>query len=335
MAAKTIRAGVIGYGPAFNMGPHHGHSINKNKGLEVACVCDLDKKRLEVAKTDFPGIKTYKSVARMLNSGKIDLAIVITPHNTHAKLVLQCIKAKVHVVCEKPLAITGKEVSEMLKAAKQHKVMFSTFHNRRWDGDFVALRKIVREGLIGNIFRIECGFSGYHEQPTWWRADKKISGGAIYDWGAHFTDWMLNLVDSKIDTVTGFQVKNPRWTRYTNEDHSEYTLTFKDGCLATLTMSNLSMETKPRWRILGDNGSIVHAGDHFLVKAIVKGRRMETKVEFERDDWDAYYKNIADHLLRGKPLVITPESAARVIGVLHAANISAATGCKPVKPLFP
>ena len=100
-------------------------------------------------------------------------------------------------------------------------------------------------------------------------------------------------------------------------------------------MSNLSMETKPRWRILGDNGSIVHAGDHFLVKASVKGHQMETKVEFERDDWDAYYKNIADHLLRGKPLVITPESAARAIGVLHAANISAANGCKPVKPLFP
>ncbi|HIL11004.1 MAG TPA: Gfo/Idh/MocA family oxidoreductase, partial [Candidatus Latescibacteria bacterium] len=263
------------------------------------------------------------------------LVTIITPHNTHAKLAVQCLNAGVNVVCEKPLAITSAEVKQMLAAAKKKKVMISTFHNRRWDGDFVVLRDLIRkEKIIGRVFRIEAGFFGYGEQGTWWRSNKEVSGGAIYDWGAHFTDWILNIITDPVDWVSGYQVKNHEWSKYDNEDHSEYTVRFKGGCTATLTMSNLSMSPRPRWRILGEKGSIEDVGGKYLVKTIVNGRQMSTEVPFAESNWDAYYENVYKHLMGRAKLVITPESAGRVIGVLEAANISAARGSQPVKPAF-
>ncbi|MCC7262891.1 MAG: Gfo/Idh/MocA family oxidoreductase [Candidatus Latescibacteria bacterium] len=332
---RTIRCGVIGYGGAFNMGNLHLTSMSKNPGVEVAAICELDPARRAVAEKDWPGAKTYGRVNDLLRHAELDLVTIITPHNTHAPLAVQCLEAGVNAICEKPMAITSTEVKAMMAAARRGKVMLSTFHNRRWDGDFVLLRDLIqKEAWIGRVFRIEAGFSGYGPQGNWWRADRKISGGAIYDWGAHFTDWILNLVTDPVDWVSGYQVKNPEWSRYSNEDHSEYTLRFKGGAVATLSISNLAMSPRPRWRILGEQGSIEDVGGKFLVKSLVKGRQASTEVAFPKSDWDAYYQNVLNHLRGKEKLVITAQSAARVIGVLEAANLSAAKGSQPVKPAF-
>lgn len=335
---RQFRCGVVGYGGAFNMGRAHLSSMQKNPGMVAAAVCELDESRRQVAEEDFPGISTYGSVGQMLRHADLDLVSIITPHNTHAKLAIQCLDAKVGVVVEKPMAITSKEVKAMMAMAKRRKVMLSTFHNRRWDGDFMLLRDLIqKEKLIGNVFRVEAGFGGYGKARDWWRADRKISGGAIYDWGAHFTDWILNLVTDDIDWVSGYQVKSKQWAKdYTNEDHSEYFLKFKKGCVANLMISNLALSSRPKWRILGTQGSIEAVGNNeFLVKSIINDRQMQTTVKPADSSWDAYYQNVYRHLQGRGKLVITAESAARVIGVLEAANVSAQKkGGAPVKPAF-
>ena len=200
MARKVFRCGVIGYGGAFSMGNAHLTSLSKNAGMVAAAICELDPKRRKVAAEEWPEATVYERVGDMLRHAELDLATVITPHNTHAPLALQCLDAKVGVVLEKPLALTGTEVKDMIALAKRRKVMLSCFHNRRWDGDFMVLRDLIRkEKIIGRVFRIECGGNGYGVQPDWWRNSRKISGGAIYDWGAHFTDWVLNIVTAEID----------------------------------------------------------------------------------------------------------------------------------------
>ncbi|MDP7667180.1 MAG: hypothetical protein QF738_03855, partial [Rhodospirillales bacterium] len=110
--------------------------------------------------------------------------------------------------------------------------------------------------------------------------------------------------------------KNKEWGHYTNEDHSEYTVKFKGGCVATLTISNLAMSPRPRWRILGEQGAIEAGDGKWLVKSVVNGRQMTAEVPFAESNWDAYYKNVYRHLQGRAKLVITPESGARVIGVL-------------------
>ena len=333
--SKDIRCGVVGYGGAFNMGQTHLNSMVRNRRMEVAAVCELDSARRKVAKDDFPGVETFAQVGDMLKNAELDLVTIITPHNTHAPLAIECLNSGVNVVCEKPLAITSRQVKDMMSAAKKNGVMLSTFHNRRWDGDFQTLRDLVnKEKAIGRVHRIEAGFYGYGSQGNWWRSDRKISGGAIYDWGAHFTDWILNVLPEKIDWVSGYQVKNRQWKGYSNEDHSEYSMRFASGAIATLTISNLSMSSRPRWRVLGEQGSIEDVGGKFILKTLVKGRQMSAEVPYAESNWHAYYENVYKHLQGRAKLIITPESAARVIGVLEAANISAERDSKPVKPAF-
>jgi predicted dehydrogenase len=239
------------------------------------------------------------------------------------------------VVVEKPMAISTAEVRAMVDTAKARSLFLSTFHNRRWDGDFVALKKLVAEQVIGRIFRIDAGFSHYGQQRDWWRSKKAVSGGNVFDWGAHFTDWFLGIVPGEIQDVTGLMVKNPAWAAaYDNEDHSEVHTRFANGTVTSLTISNLAAIKKPQWTILGEKGAIVHQGDKWLVSENLRGRIATYEVPFEKSDWDGYYRNVAAHLVRGEALAVTPESAARVISVLDSAYASAAAGGRPVVPAY-
>ena len=329
---KEVRWALVGYGGAFNMGQAHGNSINKQQGMQVVAVCDLDESRFPTAQENFPGIQTYSDIDEMVKDGKIDGAVIITPHNTHAKLALKCLKAGKHVVVEKPFCITVKEATEMIDAAKKAKVMLSVFHNRRQDGDYKAIQKIVKKGLIGEIFQLELCMGGYGHPGTWWRSNKEISGGAFYDWGAHIVDWVLNLIPSKMEKVIGFSEKRV-WHDVTNEDHVHAVLKFANGAVADFQLSNIARIGKPRWRVLGDKGAFVHEGNKIRVASQVAGLPTEMLVDFAESDWDHYYKNIADHLLRGKELEVKPEEARRVIAVLEYAERSWKSG-KPEKLPF-
>ncbi len=141
--ASEIQVGVIGYGGAFNMGKAHINEM-KQAGMTPCAVCEIDKERLQAATADFPGIETYSSVAAMLKRSSVNLITIITPHNTHAKLALQCLNAGRSVVCEKPLAITTTECDAMLAAARKKHVVLSTYHNRHWDGCILNRALLLR-----------------------------------------------------------------------------------------------------------------------------------------------------------------------------------------------
>ncbi|MBI4531160.1 MAG: Gfo/Idh/MocA family oxidoreductase, partial [Candidatus Latescibacteria bacterium] len=89
--AETIRCAVIGYGGAFSMGKAHADYITKTEGLELVAVCDIDPKRAEIAKENFPHVKTFTSVDDLLDDGAFDLASVVLPHNAHAPVAIQCL----------------------------------------------------------------------------------------------------------------------------------------------------------------------------------------------------------------------------------------------------
>jgi predicted dehydrogenase len=323
---KGIRCGIIGYGGAFNMGKAHSNWINAVPGMQVTAVCDLDPERTAVAKQDFPEIETYNDVAVMLEKAPIDLCVLITPHNTHAPLAVQCLKAGKHVITEKPMCLTTSEATNMIDEARAAGKMLSVFHNRRWDGDYMAIQDVVDKGIIGEVFHVEMYGGGYGHPGKWWRADKAISGGAFYDWGAHYLYWLLRIIPDPLQSVTGFYHKRV-WHDVTNEDQVEAAILFKTGKVANVQMSSIAMAGKPRWRILGTKGAIVdHGGGSFKVYTDVQGLKAEAEVKYRPGQWEKYYENIGDHLLRGGQLEITPESARRVIEIIDYAEVSARSG---------
>jgi predicted dehydrogenase len=323
---KPIRCGIVGYGGAFGMGKFHADTIRSIPGMAVTAVCDLDTARLQLAKEQQPGVATYTDVKDMAGDAEVDLGVIVTPHNTHAAVALELIAACKHVVCEKPFSLTIEESTAMIDAARAKAVMLSTFHNRRWDGDFVAIRKIIGDGLLGEVFHIEASIGGYAHPGLWWRTHKPISGGGIYDWGAHFVDWILNLMPGKIESVYGFFHKRV-WFDVTNEDHCHAIIRFEGGRSADFQVSSIAAVGKPKWRILGTKGGLTYNdGDTIDVVTHVGGTREVRTVGVMKIKWDAYYLNVADHLLTGDALAVTPESARRVIAVLSLAEKASQTG---------
>ncbi len=312
----AISCAVVGYG----MGRAHCRWIENTEGLELFALCDIDERKLKAAQKDFPGVQTFTSIDDLLEQD-FDMVTIATPHNTHAPLALKCIWAGKHTIVEKPMSVTVEEAASMIEAAKKSQVMLTVFHNRRWDGDFKALKQIIEKGLIGKVYQIEAYLGGYGHPPDWWRADKKVSGGALYDWGPHFIDWLLNLVPEKMAGVVGFSQKLV-WMDVTNEDDARLIIRFESGAIADFQVSSIAMVGKPRWRILGTKGAILDGDGHFKVSTLVNGFRAEIKVPFGKDTWQDFYKNVSEHLNSGRELVVKAEEARRVVAVMETAERS-------------
>lgn len=329
---SQIKVGVVGYGGAFNMGCQHLQQMQA-AGMTPVAVAETDPARLEVATADFPGIGTFSSVAAMLKQSSVDLVVLITPHNTHASLALQCLKAGRHVVCEKPLAITTAEVDAMIRAADKAGVMLSTYHNRHWDGRILqAVELVKKQKLIGDIVRINCHMGGYSKPGDWWRSSLSVSGGILYDWGVHLLEYSLQLIESPVTEVSGFSHRGfwaPQtpWKADTIEDEGFAVARFKSGQWLTLSISHIDSKGREGWlEITGTRGTLLIDGGHCKLYQHVDGKRITTRLPNPEDQGQRYYENVRDHLVKGKPLVITAEWSRRPIHILDLAMQSAAKG---------
>jgi len=329
---SDIRVGVIGYGGAFNMGRGHLKEMEQ-AGMTPVAVCEVDAERLKVAETDFPGIQTYSTVAEMLRKSDVNLITIITPHNTHAKLALQCLKAGRHVVCEKPLAITTAECDAMIAAAKKSGVVLSTYHNRHWDGWILrAVEQIKEKKVIGDIYRVEARMGARALPGDWWRTSRTISGGILYDWGVHLLEYSLQLIDSDITEVAGFSktgywAPKTKWKKDTNEDEAEAVVRFRNGSWLTLNITSLDSNAKPGFlEITGTEGSyVIDWSGYTIHKRDGQNYSLEQGAHYP-NAWEKFYGNIADHLTKGAKLVITPEWSRRPIHILDLAAQSAKKG---------
>lgn len=335
--ASDIKVGVIGYGGAYNMGRTHLEEM-KQAGMTPTAVAEIDESRLAVAKADFPGISTYKAVDEMLKKSDVDLLAIITPHNTHAKLAIKCLKAGRHVVCEKPLAITTADCDAMIAAAKKSKVMLSTYHNRHWDGAIIrAVSEVVEKKTIGDVFRIEAHFGGYAHPADWWRTSRTISGGILFDWGVHLLEYSFQILKGKITEVSGFAqvgywAPKTKWKKDTNEDEGVAVVRLNDGTWINLTITSIDSKSKNRDRgfleITGTKGTYAMWGNSWEVtrKNQVTGVEKIERGKNPANEGHRLYQNIADHLVTGEKLIITSEWARRPIHVLDLAVKSAKLG---------
>jgi len=337
MSNETIRFGIVGYGPLYGMGKYHADSINNTTGLITTAICDKDPARLQAAKNELGDIPTFKDASEMAESGLIDAAVVAIPHNTRIDVVLPLIEKGLHVVSEKPFAITTAEVDQMIEAAKRRDVVLSVFHNRHWDSDIVTLRHIMELDLIGEVYSIEGNMVAYQKPYPGWRTHKEISGGLLYDMGVHQFEkaFQIAACNSKGDcrrrkaSVYGNFLKKV-WHDVTVEDYCRAYVRFESGLEMQLVQSNLCAAPKPLWVVLGTRGAaIIESWDWdkpAIVNTYVNDRlaRLEYPIippcsipDYYDRLSEKYYRNLADHMLMGLPLVITPEWARNPIAAIE------------------
>ncbi len=328
---SDIRAAVIGYGPTCEIGRVHLQDM-RAAGMTLTAVADRDPARLAVARNDFPGIETYASAAELLKRSKVNLVVVATPHNTHAAVALQCLRAGRHVVCEKPLAVTTAQCDTLLAAARRHKVLLSAFHNRHWDGCILRARRVVHAGTIGEVVRVEMNLGRYAAPDATWRNSRSIAGSILHDWGVHMLEYALQLVDSQLMEVSGFVhqgfwAKRSPWKDDALEDEGFLVARFANGARVSLCMSTIDSRPEMGWvDITGTRGAYHFAPDTWRLTRQLRGGAQTTEGKNPPSQWPRYYRNIADHLVRGTPLVITPEWARRPIHIIDLALRSARLG---------
>ncbi len=330
--AADVKTGVVGYGAAFEMGRRHLSDLRK-AGMTPCAVAETDPERLDAAGRDFPGIEQYRSVPEMLRKSDVNLVVLITPHNTHAKLGLQCLRAGRHVISEKPFAITTAECDSMIREASARNLLLTAYHNRHWDGCVLeALKHLHEEKAIGEIYRVDARIGGYGHPGDWWRSSRSISGGIMYDWGVHLLEYALQIIPAEIVEVagfakTGFWADETPWKDDTNEDVACAVVRFNNGAWLSLTVSSLEANPRPgQLEVSGTEGSYIFDGRTYEMVRKLGSERVVKNGTNTASRWEAFYQNIAEHLTEDKELVITPEWARRPIHILDLAVKSAKQG---------
>jgi scyllo-inositol 2-dehydrogenase (NADP+) len=318
---SDTRIVIVGYG----MGAHHAKLIKEIEGLELAGVCDVEEAKREKALAEHPGIKTYANYADVLSDGEVDLIVLVTPHNTHATMAIASMDAGKHTITDKAMCLTVDEARAMIAARDRNRVLLSVFHNRRWDSDFVTVRKIIDEGVLGRLYHIQSCVT-YYANIAGWRTDRAAMGGWLFDWGAHTLDQLLLIEKSPVKTVYAFA--HHRFDEPTSvEDYVNCTLTFESGLTATTVVGYLNRIPMPRWYIMGQHATL--QADDFEKPARIQGSfhglTGEMAVPLIKTHWKSFYENIADTLAGRAELEVKPEQLVPQIAIAQAAYRSIET----------
>jgi len=350
---------VVGYGPFGGMGYLHGNAAANVDGLEFAAAVDTDSNRRKAAEQEFPGITTYADMADLLNDDAVDIVVIATPPNSHASLALEALRAGKHVVAEKPMCITVAEADELIATADAHGLALTVNQNRRWDPDYRTLRRAVERGLVGDVFNIETFVGGFEHPCRAWHSEVAVSGGAIYDWGSHHIDWILQLMDDDPVTVVAHGHKRV-WQDVTNLDQVRVRLGWADGREAQFLQSDVAGFRPPKLYVQGTKGTVTGHYRPFSVERVEPGlgyvneqsHHAEAPVDLTLARYEpgwgltettlppqpaaphAFHRNLADHLHLGEPLDVGPGQVRRVIAVLEAAQRSVEAGGTVEHPDF-
>lgn len=337
MPSSTIRVGLLAYGA---IGHEHNLAVQATDGLVLAAVCDTNPERIAAALELAPESVAFADAGAMLDSGLIDLVVISTPPDSHYSWAKAALERGIHVILEKPMALTAEQCDELMARANARELLLVVYQNRRYDADFVTLARLITSGAIGEVFQYDSFVGGYSKPCTYWHSDASVSGGAIFDWGSHFLDQVLAVMPGEIAHVSGVNHKR-QWTHVTNADHAQVTITFVDGTQATFVNSDLAAARKPKFYVLGTEGAIVGNWDPQAepavadLPAILTLHRPDGSAErIELDDVRAhsFHASVVEFLSNGTPMPVAARQSRDVVALMQAAETSALDNGMPVVP---
>lgn len=249
----SVKAGVIGYG---YMGNYHIRKCNDKDDFDVIGVYNIHPEKCEDIPEKYPNntIRCYSTLQEFLDDKEIELVFICTPNNFHKELSIACLKAGKSVMSEKPVTMNLQELDDILAVADEEHKVFTVHQNRRWDPDFLVVKKVVDSGEIGKVTNIISCVHGQRGVCFGWRADPEAGGGMLYDWGIHLIDQMLQLFpDNKVNSIYArmLSVLTPAV-----DDYFELKLTFDNNVCATILVTTFALQDRPRWYVYGDRGTL-------------------------------------------------------------------------------
>jgi perosamine synthetase len=260
---QTAAIGIIGCG---QMGQWHLNAYKNNPSCRVAAVADTNFTRAQTVAAEI-GARAYTSHTEMIQNEALDGVSVCTVPSTHQEIVIDCLKAGVHVLCEKPLAVSVDEAAEMLKVAQQqNRLVLPAFKFRFFD-EVLRTKEMIERGSFGKILNFRLMFGGYMDMAGSWYVQKELSGGGIImDNGPHASDLIRYLL-GEIRTVTAHasQIQD-----LDVEDTAQLMVQMESGTTGTIDLSwSSSVPAKTYLEIYGEDGAALldHEGVTYRFKS--------------------------------------------------------------------
>ncbi|WP_434677297.1 Gfo/Idh/MocA family oxidoreductase [Pseudomonas sp. R1-18] len=334
-----MRIGLVGYGKGGRY--FHATLISGLQGASfVGVVTRSPERRLEVAK-DHPGVATFDSLAQLVAAG-VDVVVVSTPLASRKALIMEAIDLGVGVVSDKPFAHDVDEARELVNSAERQGVMLSVYQNRRWDSDFLTVRKLIDSQALGTISRFESSIERFSPASV----GKASGGGVLRDLGSHLVDQALVLFGPVKRVYAELQYPAPGEVL----DHTFFVaLTHANGVVSHLSGSCLQNTPRPRFRVSGSSGCYSVEGLDGQEAAAFAGRTPRSegerwgveddqrwgwfeqgghreRVPSERGCWQMFYRQLQTAVDGQGRNPVDPYEALATTAVLDAARTSAALG---------
>ncbi|MFW5947208.1 MAG: Gfo/Idh/MocA family protein [Gemmatimonadota bacterium] len=252
-ASDPLGVAVIGYGLAG--AAFHAPLIHATAGLSLAAVVTSDPERSSAARARYPGAAVVADVDRLWAMDGLDIAVIATPNRTHVRLGREALEAGLHVVVDKPVAPTVAGARRLVEEARRRDRVLTVYHNRRWDGDFLTLRRLIAEDALGEVYRFESRFERWRPVPEpGWRQSPEPgdAGGLLYDLGPHLVDQALQLFGPVRDVHAEL---DRRRTGSRVDDDTFLALSHESGVRSHLWMNAIAARPGPRFRVLGSRGT--------------------------------------------------------------------------------
>ncbi|MFF7769628.1 Gfo/Idh/MocA family oxidoreductase [Streptomyces massasporeus] len=346
-SGSPLRVGLVGYGLAGSV--FHAPLIAATEGLALDTVVTSNPERRQQARAEFPDVRLAATPDELFDrAAELDLIVVASPNKTHVPLARTALEAGLPVVVDKPVAGTAAEARELAALAEERELLLSVFQNRRWDNDFLTLRKLLNEGELGDVWRFESRFERWRPKPKGgWResGDPAEIGGLLYDLGSHVVDQALVLFGPAASVYAETDIRRPGAE---TDDDTFIAITHTGGVRSHLYVSATTAQLGPRFRVLGSTAGYVKYGLDPQEAALRDGLRPGPDWGAEPEslwgrvgsgespltgggraeptlpgDYPAYYAAVAKALLEGAPNPVTAREAAAALDVLEAARRSA------------
>jgi scyllo-inositol 2-dehydrogenase (NADP+) len=336
MIDQPVRTAILSYGMSGEV--FHAPLLNALSQFELYAVV---QRRSDKASSHYPQTKILRSVDEVLADPTIELVVVNTPNETHFDFASRALSSGKHVVVEKPFTVTADEARELIALSASVDRILTVFQNRRWDSDFLTVRRILRQGLLGKIVEFEAHYDRFRNyiEPNTWKEERSPGTGILYNLGSHMLDQVLVLfgMPDYVDARIGAHRPGGKV-----DDFYDIRLEYPEH-LAIVKSSYLVKEEMPRYIIHGVNGSFVKYGLDTQEQALKekkdptdprwgmepdgKGGKinylrgtetLEERVVSEQGDYKIFYSDLYQTIRNKRELEVKPSQALDVIRLIEA-----------------
>jgi len=333
---KQVVVAIASFGMSGQV--FHGPTLKVDSNFRVKLILERSK---TLSQSMFPNARIVRTYEELLADEEVELVVVNTPDEFHYEMVKQAFNAGKHVVVEKPAAQKSSQLQELINLAKSQNLLFTVYQNRRWDGDFRTVQKVIKEARFGRLVEFESHYDRYRTEITadTWKEEPDEFSGVLYNLGSHMIDQAFVLFG--IPKAVTAHLKVVR-TAGKVTDYYDIRLDY-DNFSALLKCSYLVLDPGPRYTIHGEYGTFYKSGldgQEDLLKAgnLPEGEdwgkedadwwgtlvynendeQVEELVETLPGDYRIFYTNIFDALRKNKELLVKPEEALEVLKIMEA-----------------